>query len=151
MSAIQLNDKRQIVIDFQWLLSSLGDDQKRELADSLSCEEAVIEDVAAQLLDGWTERSSHGPKSCGADVEPTGALDRARREIANRAGDVARDEIAALKRALIWSKAMEAHYSTAYFKAYHAWRDREHRMCPDTGPMPSVFNSEYEVVKKATA
>lgn len=148
MSAIELNDKRQIVIELSWLLSALTDEQKRELADSLACEDSIIKDVAAQLLTGWTERSSHGARSCGTDAEPTTPLDRARRELANRADSVAKDEIAGLKHALVWAKAMEEYYSGAYFRAYHAWSDRDVRMCPELGPIPVPDHSAYEVVKK---
>lgn len=147
MSAIELNDKRQIVIELSWLLSALTDEQKRELVDSLACEDAIIADVSAQLLDGWTERSSHGAKSCGSDAEPTSPLDKARRELASRAGEVAQKEIEDLKRSLIWQKMLQEHYSAAYFKAYHAWNDRSHRGCPDLGQLPTAYNAPYQVVK----
>lgn len=151
MSAIQLNADRQIVIDFTWLLDALTPEQKRELVDSLSCEDAIIEDVTAQLLEGWTERGSHGGKSCSADPEPSRPLDKARREIARRSGEVAQKEIEDLKRALVWQKAMEDRYSAAYFAAYHAWRDRDHRACPALGPIPSPSLSSYTVVKSEGA
>lgn len=150
MSAIQLNEKRQITIDLNWLLSALSDDQRRELIDSLSCEESVIADVSAQLLDGWTERASHGPRSCSAEVEPTNAIDKARRAIAMRSSDVAREEIEDLKRALIWHKSDADRYRDAYFKAYHAWGDRGTRMCPSIEPVNYMNRSSYSVVKEPT-
>lgn len=150
MSAITLNDKRQIVIDLAWLLDALSDDQKRELVDSLSCEEAVIADVSAQLLDGWTERDSCGRRSCGASVEPTNALDKARRELASRSSDVAKKEIEELKRALAWANEMQERYSNAYFKAYHNWNNRAYRFCPEIGDLPDGLNLKHEVVLKST-
>lgn len=149
MSAITLNDKRQIVIELSWLLSALTGEQKRELVDSLACEEEIIADVSAQLLTGWTERSSHGRKSCGADAEPSSAIDKARRELASRSGEVANEEIEKLKRSLVWAKANEERYSTAYFAAYHAWRDRDHRTCPAVTDIKYVTEGEYEVVARA--
>lgn len=151
MSAITLNDKRQIVIELSWLLSALTDEQKRELVDSLACEESIIADVSAQLLYGWTERSSHGPRSCGGDAEPSTALEKARRELAMRSSEIAREEIEDLKRALVWQKAMEEHYSSAYFRAYHAWDDRSIRACPSAGPIPTASTSQFRVVKMEAA
>ncbi len=151
MSAIELNDKRQIVIDLSWLLSALNDEQKRELVDSLACEDAIISDISSQLLDGWTERASHGAKDCGAQPEPRTPLDKARREIANRSGEVAANEIADLKSALCWSKACEDHYRDAYFKLYHAWPDDYAQRKPDVGSVSAVDRSIYEVRKKGEA
>jgi len=149
MSAIELNDKRQIVIDLSWLLGALTTEQKRELADSLACEEAIIEDVAAQLLTGWTDRSSHGAKSCSGDA--TTALDKARRELSSRAGEVAAEEIRELKRVLTWVKACEKHYQEAYFRLYHAWPIDSQRHLPQLGHVKAEDSLAYEVVKKATA
>jgi len=146
VSAIQLNDKRQIVIELSWLLSALDDEQKRELVDSLACEESIIADVSAQLLDGWTERSSHGARSCGEDAEPSTALDRARRELGLRAGEVAQQQIDGLKRSLISAKAMQDYYSKGYYAAYHNWPEGR-GMCPALGPIPINYGGEYEVVK----
>lgn len=150
MSAIELNDKRQIVIELSWLLSALNEEQKRELVDSLACEDAIIADVSAQLLDGWTERGSHGAKSCSADVEPTTPLDKARRELASRCGEIASREIEALKSTLAFTKACEDHYSDAYFKLYHAWPQGSESRRPDVGSVGAVNRSGYEVVKKGT-
>lgn len=148
MSAIQLNDKRQLLIDLNWLLDGLSADEKRNVADHLACHNDIIEDVAAQLLTGWTERSSHGAVSCSADPEPATPLDKARRELASRAGEVAVSEIEALKRALVWERAVSKHYQDAYFAAYHAWDDRNIRQCPHLGPVPISAALEYEVVRK---
>ena len=149
MSAIILNEKREIVIDLSWLLGALSAENKRELVDSLACEEAIIEDVASQLLDGWTERSSRGARSGATSPEPTTALDRARRKLAIGADDIAKDEIEQLKRALICSKVMEEHYSRAYFAAYHAWAERAYKPCPALGQIPLPPDTAYTVVKKA--
>ncbi len=151
MNAITLNSDRQIVIELSWLLSALTDEQKRELVDSLSCEDAIIQDVAAQLLDGWTEQGSHGRKSCGADSEPFSPLDKARRMLAMRAGDVALKEIEGLKRALCWAKANEQRYMDAYFACYHNWSNREHRSCPRPADVHHTDPMNYEVIKKETA
>lgn len=150
MSAIILNDKRQIVIELSWLLDALDDEQKRELVDSLACTDAIIADVSAQLLDGWTERSSHGVRSCSADVEPSSPLDKARRVLASRCGEVAAKEIEDLKRALIWAKTVEQYYMDAYFKLYHAWPSDMRGRMPDVGTVSNANRTGYEVVKKGT-
>jgi hypothetical protein len=146
MPAIELNKEREIVINLQWLLESLTSEQKREIADSLSCMDDIIEDVAAQILDGWTERLSGGARSFSAEASTP--LDRARRKLAEGANEVAKEEIADLKNALIRAKAMEEHYQDAYLRAYHAWNDRDHRACPSWGPLPVGTNHIYEVVRR---
>lgn len=74
-------------------------DTKREFADALACNSDVIEFVAQQILTGWTEYDSHGPKSFVAGVYPRG-LEKAIRDIAKASGEVARKEIESLEEAL---------------------------------------------------
>ena len=145
----------KLCIGLYELMDLMSADDKRKLADTLSCEDSIIEDVASQILDGWTEAGSHGAKG-GGEPDPHYPLGKARREVALRAGDVARQEIEDLRRSLIWSKEREEEYRDAYFRLYHAW-DHSQGRCPDGPPnahnreRPAyvvVLASEYEELKK---
>lgn len=78
--------------------------------DALACNDAVIDEVTNQILDGWTSMDSHAGKYFTAEVDPRRGLDRACREVARRAGDVAADEIKRLEKALAESRAEVADY-----------------------------------------
>lgn len=84
------------------VLQTLSDEQKVLLVDSLSCEEAIIKNVADQILTGWTEQCSHGRTSYTSQSDPEclTALDRARRELARNSSEIAAKEIARLEDAL---------------------------------------------------
>jgi len=141
-------------ISFKWqeLLEHLSPEEIRELVDFLSCENQIIADVSAQLLDGWTEMGSHGYKGM-ASVEPFTPLEKARREIALRAGETAKAEIEDLIRALKMAKAGEARYSDWGFKLYNILNrlQDEHIY---KGQVPCVMRIElcelerFEVVRK---
>jgi hypothetical protein len=78
----------------QWTL-----EEKRELADALSCDTQVIEFVSQQIIDGMTELGSYGWTS-PVSATPRSGLDRATREVAKCSGNVAKAEIERLERAL---------------------------------------------------
>lgn len=86
--------------DFAALLDQLNPNDKRALADHLACEDAIIDDVAAQIISGWTEAGSHGSKYATAEPEPTTGLAKAWRDVAKASGDVARKQIESLEDAL---------------------------------------------------
>lgn len=135
----------KILLSVNELLENLSTDEKRQLADSLSCEEDIIRDVTAQLLDGWTDAGSHGSKGCDPS-SPHTALDIARREIALRAGDVAREEIDSLMRAMVWSKASEDKYRDWAFRLYHSFNKAKY---PESCPQIDVNEVyKYKVVKR---
>lgn len=92
----------RLSFDFAALLNSIPDEGKLALVDTLSCEDEIIRNVTAQILDGWTEQGSHGSLLCTAhsDPKPCNALDFARRQIALRAPEVAANEIKRLQDAL---------------------------------------------------
>lgn len=81
-------------------LECLNTDEKRSVADALACEDDIIKDVVAQLINGWTEAGSHGVKLCHGYAEPNTGLDWAWREIAKRSGEIAAKEIKRLEDAL---------------------------------------------------
>ena len=91
-------------------------DELMTLIDAISCTEAVIENVSAQIISGWTELGSHGNKSYAA--EPSTALDKASRAIADASSEIAKREIA---KAVDAAKRAEQSASEAWEK-YHAMR-----------------------------
>lgn len=78
-------------------------DEIPDLIVQFACEDEIIRHVAAQIVDGWTDDGSHGSR--GYSGKPSTPLDKARRLVAERAGDVARQEIETLKEALEREKA----------------------------------------------
>ena len=82
------------------LLEKFPTEEKRALAEVLSCEDDIFDHVAAQIIDGWTENSHHGGVSCVAEANPRSGLDRAWRNVALASGGIARREIERLETAL---------------------------------------------------
>lgn len=102
--------KGALVIDINDLLRNIADEDKTELFQHIACDDQVIRDVTAQLLDGWTEAGWHGAKSYEAHADTVNvivpAINAGRREIAKRSGEVAKAEIEALEKTLKASEAM---------------------------------------------
>ena len=111
-------NKGRISVNIVDMLCTLSLEDKRSIIDTLSCDDEILADVTAQLLDGWTEAGSYGGR-IGGQVTPSTPLDKARRDIALRAGDVAKKEIEDLCNSLRWAKACEDRYSEWGFKMYH--------------------------------
>lgn len=98
----------KLTIDIYDLVEFMNDETKMHFIDVLSCEEAVIDNVAAQLLGDWTAMNSRGLMSCFAEAEPDTAIDRARRKIAKAANEIACETITKLEEALARkTKALE--------------------------------------------
>lgn len=98
------------------ILEALTDDEKVSLVDSLACEDVVIRGVADQLLGGCTELGSHGYRSgVGSATRPLNALDVARRRIAEGSSEIVKQEIEALKSAIL----MERDLGRKGWEAYH--------------------------------
>lgn len=126
------------------LLECLSPDDLRMVADSLACEDAIIEDVSAQLLSGWTVNGSHG--YTGPDGNST--LDKAQRELGKRAGERAKKEIEGLERQLCWEKSMSEKYRDAVYELRQLWADHGN-ICPVEVPMfKAEHGLEYEVLRK---
>ena len=82
------------------LLRSADKETQRDMLDSLSCLDPVIDHVVAQVIDGCTEFDSWGPTDYPSKSEPRDAIDRARRHIASNANETAKAEIGRLEQAL---------------------------------------------------
>ena len=147
-----IDDTGNLCVNLNAVIDELTDDQCREFIDGLSCRDSVIKDVTAQLLDGWTERGSHGARSCDPIAEHPGPLSEARLEIASRADEVAVDRIRELESALRWKAASEDRYSKW---AYSLLRQLEVQGLHPQPWGPDYISakdaSKYEVVLKAGA
>lgn len=86
------------------LFDDLSLDTLNRIIDQLACQDAVIDQVARQILVGWTELGSHGAISPIAEVSPKGGIDLAIREVSRRANEVAKCEISRLEAALLYVK-----------------------------------------------
>lgn len=88
----------QLHIDIYEAMRGLSLEEKRQLADTLACQDDVIELVAQQIITGWTEFDSHGGIG-ESSVYPKG-LDKAWREVAKASGDIAKKAVERLEAAL---------------------------------------------------
>lgn len=89
-----------IQIDPCHLFEEMDLAQKLELVELLSCDEQIINHVADQIIDRFTENGYGGGAFCSAGVNPVSGLDKAWRRVAKASGDIARREIERLEDAL---------------------------------------------------
>lgn len=81
------------------LLCQVAPECKRELVESLSCDDEIIRFVTQQILDKWTEGGYSGGAYVSAVANPgCNGLDWAWREVAKRSGEVAQREIDRLEK-----------------------------------------------------
>ena len=76
----------RIAVNVADLIESLKDEDKVHIIELLSCDEKIIENVAAQIVDGWTKAGYHSGITYGP--MPYTALDKARRLVAKAAPDL---------------------------------------------------------------
>jgi hypothetical protein len=129
------------------LLDYMTPDEKRDLAESLSLQDSIIENVASQIITGWTEASSHAANDSNA-ADPHYPLGKAIRQVAMKASEVAAEQIESLARSLRWQKA--------YADATHEWAFEMYHMMHTAGlkppNLPGVNETnphEYIVIKKS--
>ncbi len=109
-------DKGNLVIDLHHLLQRVDKDSRIEMIESLSCDEEIIRHVADQIINGFTENCFSGGQDSIAHAEPRSALDRARRDIAKKSGDIAKLEIEKLEKSIKYrqeeyDKLLDDYYS----------------------------------------
>lgn len=97
---VRLTEQNELAISLEDAFCYLNAEEKLALADTLSCCDDVIKNVADQIVHGWTEASSHGSLLCTATDAPVNGLDYAMRLVAKNAGEVAKTEIERLEKAL---------------------------------------------------
>lgn len=103
-------DNGKLSFELVELIECMSDETKHELIEMLACDTKIIEHIAAQILDGWTEGGMRGGRLCGVDDAPSKGLDWAIREVAKRSGDAAKKEIERLESGL--KREMEYHQKT---------------------------------------
>jgi hypothetical protein len=86
-------DNHNLVLPLWKLMEMLSEDDKLEVADYISCENSVIKNVADQIVEGYTESGSYGSKGYDPITKYPSPLEKARRQVANNASEVARYEI----------------------------------------------------------
>ena len=89
-----------IQIDPCHLFEKMELTQKLELVELLSCDEQIINHVADQIIDRFTENGYGGSVCCSAGANPVFGIDKAWRRVAKASGDIARREIERLEDAL---------------------------------------------------
>ena len=99
------------------LLECLSLDEKKEMIQYLACDQEIMSEVAAQIVDGMTSEGWHGPISYGASLNPTWGIEGARRLIAEKSSEVAKQEIDRLKSELEREQKSCAHWVAEYHKA----------------------------------
>lgn len=87
-----------LTIKIDYLLDAMSDYDKRDLAQRLSCEDAIIQHVADQITEGSTEDGSSGSTIYPTQARPSTPLDKAARQVAKASSEIARQEIERLER-----------------------------------------------------
>lgn len=93
-------EQGKITFDLHGLLEMVPAEQKREMVESLACDTDLIDFVAQQIIDKWTENGYSGGAFVTAAISPAFGLDKAWRDVAKASGDVAKREITRLEEAL---------------------------------------------------
>lgn len=82
------------------LLDKMTSEQKKEIIDSLSCEEDIITLLGQQITEGFTDMMSRGSRSAYASSNPKYGLDKVMRDIAKASSAIAKEEIESLEHSL---------------------------------------------------
>lgn len=138
-------DRGTLTIDIAELLDGLTDEDRLALADSLSVMDSVIEYVAQQIVDGWTEAGSHGMRGCG-NAEPTTPLDKAIRTVALGASEVAAKDINDLVATLKRRQAYHEQVDKWAWRMWHMMNDarRDGYGCPQPPSHPHGYLSDAD-------
>ena len=88
-------EKGRICVDVSDLIDSLDDDGRISIIEILACHDQIIECVAAQIVEGWTEGGNHGYTTYSPS--PSTALAKAKRYLAESASTVAKDQLQRLE------------------------------------------------------
>lgn len=95
------------------LFDAMSDEAVKELVDALACHDAIAEEVANLLVDGFTSQNSHPCKDeCAA--EPWYPLGKAIRRVAESADEVHGRVLAGMARELADAEATVKRMEEAY-------------------------------------
>jgi hypothetical protein len=141
----EIKDGR-LSVNLAELLDHMTPDEKRDLAEPLSLQDSIIENVASQIITGWTEANSHAANDSG-DADPHYPLGKAIRQVAMKASEVAATQIESLARSLRWEKAHADATKEWAFNLYHLMHNAG--LNPPYWPDANETNPhEYIVIKK---
>lgn len=115
-------ERGRLSLDLYDLLGELTDEQRKDVIDMLACRDEVINEVANQIIDGWTTAGSHGPTGWGGNPDAIWGIDGARMRIAKASSDIAAREIKQLAEEIERAKASER----KGWDAYHELLGRRH-------------------------
>jgi hypothetical protein len=109
-------DNGTITFNLVDLLEYAPKEQIDALVEALSCNEQILDHVAAQIADGYTEYGYYGGRFCTPEPDENSgtALDKAIRRIAKASGEVSRKEIERLERALSYAEKSRDDYMSKY-------------------------------------
>lgn len=96
-------EKGHISFSLEDALQSVDAEQIPDLLQSLSCETKVIDYVAQQIINRWTEDGYHGYTGLAHPQQYSG-LDKAWRDVAKASGEIAKREIERLEDALSFAE-----------------------------------------------
>ena len=116
---IEIKDNK-LQIDVSALLEELKGEDLIDLADALSCTDAVIKNVADQIIHGYTELDSSG--YTGGEPPHT-PLDKAVAEISVSVDNIQARRIRRLESLLVSKTEQSEEHSKWAFAMYHAWND----------------------------
>ena len=121
----ELGDRGDFSMNLLEMVHMLPEENKLELAESLSCSDYIIESVCAQIVEGFTPRHAFwGTWSTAYDAP----LQRARSLIARSVENIQKREIDELERRLKRSEESEKKYRDDYFKLYHERAEHERQL-----------------------
>lgn len=103
----------RLTVNVYDLIENLADEDKAHIMETLSCDDKIIENVAAQIVDGWTEAGYHGGITYGP--MPHTALDKARRLVAKSAPEVRDKAIERLERIAVEAEKKASDLQTQVF------------------------------------
>lgn len=113
--SMKFDNDNNVIFTFNYLdmLDSLSDEQSIELAESLSCQDAVIKNVVDQIMHGCTENGYHGTIS-SSDL-PSTELEKSQERIRKMGNRLLIKEIERLRRKIA---DKNSHYESGW-NEYH--------------------------------
>jgi len=109
----------RVSFSFPDLLEKMSTDDKLELIECLSCDDAIVTFVGQQIIDKWTERGYYSSYPNTATSTPHHGLDKVWRDVAKASGDVAKREIERLEKAVESANELEQRGWDEYHKIAH--------------------------------
>lgn len=115
----------RLTVNVADLIGQLDDEGRQHVIQTLACQSEVIEAVAEQIVDGWTEAGYHGYISYGP--MPHTALDKARRLVAKSAPANAEKAIERLERIAVDAEKRASDLQTRLIELEKKLYERDRR------------------------